>query len=134
VAIENETLMDGVLRQAYEFQREVEAGERIVVGLNKFTIPEEAEKERAYFEVDRQAVEEHIASVKELRRTRDNKKVKEALENLRRAIDNREENILPAAYEAVKAYTTSMEIMGTLAMSYGRPYDPWGIWEYPFKD
>lgn len=134
VAIENETLMDGVLRQAYEFQREVEAGERIVVGLNKFTIPEEAEKERAYFEVDRQAVEEHIASVKELRRTRDNKKVKEALENLRRAIDNREENILPAAYEAVKAYTTSMEIMGTFAMSYGRPYDTWGIWEYPFKD
>lgn len=133
-AIENETLMDGVLRQAYEFQREVEAGERIVVGLNRFTIPEEAERERAYFEVDRQAVEEHIASVKDLKRTRDNKKVKEALKNLRQAVDNREENFLPAAYEAVKAYATSMEIMGTLAMSYGRSYDPWGVWEYPFKD
>jgi len=133
-AVEHDTLMDSLLGQAYKFQRQIENGERIMVGVNKFTIPEESEQKRVIFEVDEKAVAEHIASVKELRKTRDNKKVKQALDNLRRAFDNREENFFPAAYEAVKANCTNMELMGVLRMSYGLPYDRWGLWEYPFKD
>lgn len=133
-AVEYDTLMDTLLAQAYEFQHQVENGERIMVGVNKFTIPEESEQKRVMFEVDKQAVADHIASVKELKRTRDNKKVKQALDNLRRVADNRDENLIPAAYEAVKAYCTAMELRGVIRMSYGCPYDPWGLWEYPFKN
>ena len=131
-AINNEELMNTVLHQAYQFQREVEAGERIVVGLNKFTIPEEEEREARLFQVDEAAVEEYIADVKELKRARDNRRVKEALENLRRCVDDRDMNCIPAAYEAVKAYATGAEIQGVIRMSYGYPYDPFDMVDYPF--
>jgi methylmalonyl-CoA mutase N-terminal domain/subunit len=131
-AVNNEELMNTALYQAYQFQRGVEAGERIVVGLNKFTIPEEEEREARLFQVDEAAVEEYIAEVKGFKRKRDHRKVKEALVNLRRCADDREMNCIPAAIEAVKAGATGAEIGGVMRMSYGYSYDPFEMVDYPF--
>jgi methylmalonyl-CoA mutase N-terminal domain/subunit len=119
--------------QAYRFQREVESGERIVVGLNKFVVPEEKERELKLHQVDEEAVEEHLANLRELRRTRDARKVKECLENLRQVAGRKEENLCPAILEAVRAYATLGEIMGAIRLGYDYSYDPFGVLDYPFK-
>jgi len=118
--------------QAYQLQREVESGERIVVGLNKFFVPEEKEKEVKLHRVDEEAVAEHLGNLQQLRRTRDTRKVKEWLENLRQVAQREEENICPAILEAVRAYATLGEINGVIRTAYGYHYDPFGELNYPF--
>jgi len=124
--------MEMLHRQAYEFQREVENGERTVVGFNAFTIPEEEEREVRLHRRDEEAVKEHLENLRELRRTRDTSRVKECLEELRRVAERKEENLVPAMLEAAKAYATLGEILGAVRLGYGYDYDPFGMLKYPF--
>lgn len=119
--------------QAYRLQREVESGERIVVGVNKFTIPEEEERPVKLHQADKEAVEEHLKNLQELRKTRDTKRLRESLENLRQVAVKKEENVCPAILETVRAYATLGEIMGAVRLGYHYSYDPFKMLEYPFK-
>jgi len=120
-------------------QKEIENKERIVVGLNAFTV-EEAETPGGYFrnpthDYESGRGEEVRARVKKLKETRDNKKVKEALANLRaKAKEGERVNLIPPAIEAAKAYATVGEVMGTIREAYGYRYDPFGEVESPFKE
>jgi methylmalonyl-CoA mutase N-terminal domain/subunit len=133
-----ERIMDGRIMRtiidegAYRFQKEVETGERTVVGVNKFTIPEEVERKQMLHVIDEKAVNEHLNNVKELRSTRDTRKVVAGLENLRRMAERKEENVFPALVEAAKSYATLSEIMGAVRMAYGYDYDGFGLLQYPF--
>ena len=73
------------------------------------------------------------ARVRKLKETRDNRKVKEALDNLRsRAEEGEEVNLIPSIIEAAKTYATGGEIMGTIREVFGLRYDPFGEIESPF--
>jgi methylmalonyl-CoA mutase N-terminal domain/subunit len=120
-------------------QREVESGERVVVGVNAFTIDENVTP-GDYFknpvrEHEQAGGKEIVARVCKLKEIRDNNKVKESLNNLReRAIRSKEDkgiNLIPAIIEAAKAYATQGEMMGMMRQAYGLSYDPFGEIESP---
>lgn len=117
-------------------QKEVESKERIVVGVNAFSV-DESEVPSGYF---RNPAHEHesargkdiVARVKRLKETRDNRSVKETLNNLRIKAEEKKTNLVPLMIEAAKTYATQGEIMGTLRQAYGLSYDPFAQIESPF--
>ncbi len=74
-----------------------------------------------------------VERVRALKETRNNQKISVALEKLRRESEKGEQvNLMPAILEAVSAYATRGEIMGTIRQVYDYNYDPLGIIESPF--
>lgn len=116
-------------------QREVEDKERIIVGVNEFVVPEEEDEEVVAYhqEVDQELVERHVDSVREMKKTRDQARTQRALEDLRRAIESEEGNLIEREKECCLAYCTTAEISGVKRMAVGLPYDPIGVLEFPFK-
>lgn len=96
---------------AYRHQKEIERGERIIVGVNKFVADAEAEVETYVPRSEDQ--KRALESLQKVRQERNSRKVKEALEKLRKVAAT-EENIIPATVEAVRNYATVGEICGTL--------------------
>jgi methylmalonyl-CoA mutase N-terminal domain/subunit len=132
-AIKSERLMNLLLGQAYQFQREVEAKERLVVGVNTFVVEEEERPEQGKLhQPSWEVIKKQIESVKELRRTRDTRKVAKAVEALRKVAEKKEENLVPVAMEAVRNYATLGEILGAIRLAYGDTYDPFNELQYPF--
>ena len=136
--VENGWLLDELHKAAYIYQHEIETGERIVVGQNAFQIsPEEEEKEEltgmSVYQVNAEAVEEHLRNLAELKETRDQSSLRKAVDNLRRVAENHEVNVFPAIIEACHAYVTHGEIDGILREAWGYGYDPYRIIKNPFK-
>jgi methylmalonyl-CoA mutase N-terminal domain/subunit len=102
---------------AFDRQEEIEAGERIVVGVNRFESDEE-EPEVDLEEVseeDQRRQRERLASVRE---DRDDEAVEAALDALRDAARG-DANLLPPMVDAVKAHATVGEICDTLREEFG---------------
>jgi methylmalonyl-CoA mutase N-terminal domain/subunit len=78
-------------------------------------------------------VQSHIEGLKEFKRTRDQAKVKKALENMLRATENDAPDICEYEKECCKAGCTTGELNGVKRMGIGLPYDPLGVLEYPFS-
>lgn len=114
--IENGFFVREISDSAARYQREIEEGRRIVVGVNKFTIDEELKI--PILKVDPEVQRRQIERLKKVRKERDNEAVKEALDWLRSAAEN-DENVMPAILEAVKCYASVGEIMGVLKDVYG---------------
>jgi len=130
--IETGWLDDQFDEAALSYQTEVEKEERIVVGLNAFTTEEEP-KMKSVHRVSSESSEKQIARIKQLKQTRDHKKVKEALLALKsRAEQGEDENLIPSMIEAAKAYATLGEVLGTVRLVMGEPYDPLGVISHPF--
>ncbi|MBW2028705.1 MAG: methylmalonyl-CoA mutase [Deltaproteobacteria bacterium] len=92
---------------AHRKQREIEEGKRAIIGVNRF-----AADEKPAFKIHRpepEVAREMVARVKELRRSRDQGEVKEALSRLKSAAKG-SENLVPFVMDAVKAYATIGEI------------------------
>ncbi len=107
---------------AYRFQLEVEAGERVVVGVNRFS---EAEPPPRIDDTDYSALEaEQQRRVADLRARRDGDRTEAALQALAEGARG-EANLLPLLLEAVKALATLGEISDTLRDCWGR-YTPPG--------
>jgi methylmalonyl-CoA mutase N-terminal domain/subunit len=131
-AIKTEWVDRVIDREALSHQKEVEAGQRIVVGQNAFTM-DEAETPGDYHRTRPQSEAEQIANVTRLKRTRDSRPVKQALDNLRRRTEEGERaNLIPEVIEAVRAYATVGEIAGVIRQACGFRYDPFGEIESPF--
>ena len=117
-----------------KYQKEVESKERIIVGVNAYSSPpEEDVLPGGVLRVAPRSGKEQIAKVKKLKRSRDKTKVREAIEELRRAAEKGErENLIPHVIKTVKAYATIEEIMGTIREAYGYSYDPLNMRTSPF--
>jgi methylmalonyl-CoA mutase N-terminal domain/subunit len=101
---------------AFERQREIEAGERVVVGVNKYQVDEEPEADiEAVDPEDERRQQERLQAVKD---ERDDEAVEAALSDIRAAAAG-EENLLPPIVEAVKAYATVGEISDVLREEFG---------------
>ncbi len=117
-----------------KYQQEVEDKKRIIVGVNEFTIPEEedVDVEAYHHQVDFDLVSRYMDDLKELKRTRSQTKGRKALENLRRAVEAGDPEILRFEMECCKANCTTGEVAGVKRLGVGLAYDPMGVLEYPF--
>ncbi len=111
-----------IAEAAYRYQREIEQKDRIIVGMNDFGIPGE-EIEIPLLVIDQKVQEGQIRAVQELRKTRDNDKVKRCLEELKKAAKSGE-NTMPATVECVRCYTTEGEIVDVLREIFGEYQEP----------
>jgi len=115
-AIEQGFIQNEIAKSAYEYQRNIETGEKIIVGVNKFqsnndeTIPA--------FKVNDNIRDVQIQKLNNLRSNRDNAKIDQCLQILNDRC-NSGENIMPSVVEAVENKCTLGEIADTLREVYG---------------
>ncbi|MFP4259081.1 MAG: methylmalonyl-CoA mutase family protein [Desulfovermiculus sp.] len=106
---------------AYKFQQQLESGERVMVGVNKY-VTEEVE-ECPVLDIDEEVEQDQLRRLAEIKRKRDNKAVKRALDDLRAAC-KKGDNVMPLCIEAVKALATEQEICDIYREVYGVYQDP----------
>ena len=100
-------------------QARIDRGEDVVVGVNKFRLPEEPEIDTR--EIDNTAVREaQVARLTKIRATRDARRCGAALEALTRGAESGEGNLLALAVDAARARATVGEISDALEKVYGR--------------
>jgi len=115
-AIESGWTQQQIADASYERQRQIESGERVIVGVNRFV-----EEEPLRVDIHRHLAEvaaERATALGMLREERDARHVARALDGVR-SIAARDGNVMPALVEAVKAYATIGEICGTLRELFG---------------
>ena len=116
-AIEKGFFQKEIADSAYRYQRETDEKNRIIVGLNEYTIEGE-ECPITLLRIDPRVEKEQVAELQKLKRERDNRKVNETLEKLHNAAE-KDENLMPKIIDAVKAYVTLGEITEVLRKIYG---------------
>jgi len=115
-AIEQGFFQREIADAAYEYQRRVESGEQIIVGVNAYTIEEETPIPILKIGPEIEAKQrERVARV---RRERNNAQVRQALARVREAAAGTE-NLVPPILDAVRAYATLGEIVDELRAVFG---------------
>ena len=103
---------------SFRYQSEVEAKQRIIVGVNRYQQQEDTELE--LLRIDPALETKQIERVTALRARRDSAKVEETLTALRRGAEG-DENLMPLIVDASRAYVTMGEMCDTLR-------EVWGVW------
>jgi methylmalonyl-CoA mutase N-terminal domain/subunit len=116
-AIEKGFIQKEIADSAYRYQREIEKGERIVVGLNKFQVHEK-EKPKDLLKVDPAVGDRQVARLQELKGARDRGAVSRALTDLKTAAEG-DANLMPPILNAVKVLATLGEVCDTLRAVFG---------------
>jgi (2R)-ethylmalonyl-CoA mutase len=111
--------------------RRIEAGEQVVVGINRFAETEEspltADAEGGILVVDPEVEAQQIAALEEWRASRDSAAVETALDELRRVAADDSQNIMPASIAAAHAGATTGEWAQALRDSFGDYRAPTGV-------
>jgi methylmalonyl-CoA mutase N-terminal domain/subunit len=115
-AIEKGFVQREIQESAYQYQREIENGKRVVVGVNRFEVEEE--KPTNLLRVDPSVRVSQVERLEKLRSERDNDLVSRSLSELKRVAQGRE-NLMPSILSAVKAYATLGEICDVLRDVFG---------------
>jgi methylmalonyl-CoA mutase N-terminal domain/subunit len=110
-----------IVESAVRHQRAVEAGERVVVGVNKFASPGKIALD--LYKPDEAGVRQKLGGLAELRRRRDAGRAARALERLEAAAGGTE-NLMPPILAAVEADCTLGEITGVLRKIFGDFQEP----------
>ena len=125
-AIENGWMQREMTRSAYETQKAIERGEKIVVGVNAFTGETELEVttsrlvEHPYDPKKREEAEKRqIANLTKVKKERDNGAVEASLKQLKEAARDDSVNLIPPILECVKAYASVGEMSDTLRQVFG---------------
>lgn len=119
-AVKNQWVQGEIQDVAYERQREIETGERTIVGVNKYQVDEEPTVEVQ--EVSEKEEQKQVEALEARKEARDDEAVDAALEAIRTAA-NSDDNLMPFIVDAVKAYATIGEICGVLREEFGE-YEP----------
>ena len=115
-AIETGFIQREIQNAAYQYQREVESGERIVVGVNRFQAEEDGTPPT--FRLDPAIERSQVERLRQVRASRDAAAVKAKLDRLERAAHGTE-NLMPLVMDAAAAYATVGEISETLRTVFG---------------
>lgn len=115
-AIEQGFIQKEIQNSAYRFQKEIESGDRVYVGINKYTMEEPPPTN--LLQIDMAVGEVESAKLAKLRSERDESQWKQALDNLRE-ISQTDQNVVPAVIAAVKAKATIGEICDVWRDIYG---------------
>ena len=105
-----------IQQSAYQYQQEIEACSRIVVGMNAYTL--EDEPVPSLLRIDPDLERQQVARVQALRTQRNSAQVKTVLQRLESAARG-SENLMPLLIEAVECYATLGEIADTLRAVFG---------------
>jgi methylmalonyl-CoA mutase N-terminal domain/subunit len=119
-AIEQGWVQTQIADSAYEFQRHVEDGEQIVVGVNRFAVEEEMPM--PIFHPDESVAREQAAALTRVRAERDNAAATAALDALCTAAQG-SANVLDPMREALRRMATVGEVCGVLRRVWGE-YQP----------
>src|SRR5687767_2630533 len=115
-AIEEGFIQEEIARSAYEYQRQIETNEKIIVGVNKFKLPEE--EAIPGFRIEDSIRDLQVEKLKRLKTERDNAKVDQCLQVLNDKASSGE-NLMPAVIEAVENKITLGEIADELRGVFG---------------
>jgi methylmalonyl-CoA mutase, N-terminal domain len=106
---------------AYHYQQQIDAGEKVVVGVNKHVVEEVTPPE--ILRIDDDVEDRQMARLREVKASRDNRRVSQALNDLRVA-SGTDKNLMPYVIEAVKEYATEQEICDVWRDVFGEYHDP----------
>lgn len=122
-AIENGFVFREIQESSVEFQRKVDSGAKVIVGLNKFVMPDEEDvEEQDIFEYDQRIEKVQQEKLAQVKAKRDTEQVNQALRELGNAIDQ-DENLMPYIIAAVQCYASLGEICGVMREKWGE-YSP----------
>ncbi|PKN63098.1 MAG: hypothetical protein CVU57_20755 [Deltaproteobacteria bacterium HGW-Deltaproteobacteria-15] len=119
---------------AQEKQREVERGDRLIVGVNELVIPPEEDFQIPIQELKSEDSEEIATRMEEWKKTRNMPLLQKTITQL--YLDAKKEdrhNLMPSIIEAVKAYATAGEMIGVIRKARGLSYDPLETIDCPFN-
>lgn len=116
-AIDQNFFQQEIADAAYHYQRAIDSRQRIQVGVNEFTNPGET-VDIEILKIDPQIEKDQVARVQKLRRERDNIRVRETLDALRRACAGTE-NAIPRILDCVRAYATEGEMIQVMREVFG---------------
>ena len=115
-AIEQGFIQDEIARSAYEYQRQIESGEKIIVGVNRFQ--NEENTSIPLLKIDDSVQQVQVAKLKAFKQRRDTQQVSAALAKLRdHAVSG--QNLMPAVLEAVELHCSLGEIADELRAVFG---------------
>jgi methylmalonyl-CoA mutase, N-terminal domain len=125
-AIERGYPQKEIAEAAYQYQRAVEAREKIIVGVNEFTVEEDTPN---ILYIDETVAQQQAAKLKALRARRSSEEVRRCLEALKKAASQESRaasngnvssaNTMPCIIDAVRAYATIGEICDALRQVFG---------------
>jgi methylmalonyl-CoA mutase N-terminal domain/subunit len=118
-AIKENFFQREIAEASFRYQTEVESGQRVIVGVNRYEDPEE--KEIEILAIDQALEQKQVDRVQALRSRRDAGAVEESLARLKRDAAEDGVNLMPAIIDASKAYTTMGEMCESLR-------EVWGVW------
>lgn len=118
-AIEQGFIQERIAESSWRFQRGVEEGKRVIVGVNRFCSG--GEPKLRFLRVDEALAERRRQELADFRARRDNQAVKRALEDVK-VVARTEENLMPVILAAVRARATVGEISDALRSVFGE-YD-----------
>lgn len=115
-AIEQGFIQDEIAKSAYDYQRQVENNEKVIVGVNKFTVEES--NNTPLLRIDDSIRELQSKQLRDLKSRRDSNAASESLEEIAAAAKNGT-NLMPVVVKAVENYCTLGEIADTLRKIFG---------------
>ena len=115
-AIERGFPQTEIANSSYQYQRSVQQGESVVVGVNKFV--EEDERQIELLQIGPEVERKQLERLAELRKRRNGAAVRKTLDAVRRAAEGKE-NTMPPILDAVRAYATVGEICSAFKEVFG---------------
>ena len=115
--IEDGYFVGEIADAAYRFEREVNAGRRIIVGVNEFT--EGDDEEASLLSIGHETEALQLKRLEQVRSDRDDDAVRASLAALVEAAEQPDVNLMPAIIDAVRTYATEGEIVAALETVFG---------------
>jgi methylmalonyl-CoA mutase N-terminal domain/subunit len=118
-AIEDNFFQREIAEASFRFQSEVEADQRVIVGVNRYELEDEQPVEILH--IDTALERKQVERVRTLRATRDSAAVEAALARLKEDAEHDDRNLMPPIIDGARAYVTMGEMCDALR-------DVWGVW------
>lgn len=115
-AIEQGFIQKEIANSSYQYTKDIESGDKVIVGVNKYVT--DSGEEPSEFRVDDAIRQTQIEKLKKLREKRDDARVQECLAEIKRRAEGTD-NLMPAVVDAVEALCTVGEIADVLRGVYG---------------
>ncbi len=115
-AIENGYIQQEIANSSYQYQKEIENADRIIVGVNKFV--QDKEELNDVLKIDDSIRQVQVQKLINLRAERNNEEVAEKLQQLKNAAKS-DQNLMPFILAAVESYATLGEIADTMREVFG---------------
>ena len=116
--IDNGWFVGGIADSSYRFEREVNNGTRIIVGVNAFTDGDEGEGN--LMRIDQATEDLQLKRLAAVRQARNDEAVRRSLQAVKAAAEDPATNLMPPMIEAVRAYATEGELCDAMAEVFGR--------------